>query len=249
MWIIERDGHRVIKLNKDGNTAAWILGEQGVEGWDEKHLNRPTDVAWSKNGDVFITDGYGNNRVLKFSKDGKFIKQWGGGPEAKGTGDGQFTLPHSISIDWQDRLYVQDRQNNRVQIFDTDGKFLGKWPDICHCWGITIKKDGGRDGFMDMTDKNNEQLMKVSMADGKVLARWGGPGRGPGQFDGAHDIAVDSKGAVYVSDTYGQRVQKFVAGKAVSALGGSDDRRLAWVRTPSTTPLRSLWSRTAINED
>ena len=228
LWIIERDDHRVIRLNKDGNTPAWILGEAGKEGWDETHLNRPTDVAWSKNGDIFITDGYGNHRVMKFSKDYKFIKQWGGGPDTKGNADGQFDLPHSISIDWQDKLYVLDRENHRIQMFDTEGKFLGKW-DICNCWGIAIKKDGGKDGIMFMTDHANEQVMKVSMKDGKELARWGSQGQAPGQFDWAHDIAVDSQGAVYVSDTYGQKIQKFVDGKMVSMLGGRHGDGMRWL--------------------
>jgi tripartite motif-containing protein 2/3/tripartite motif-containing protein 71 len=104
-------------------------------------------------------------------------------------------------------------------MFDTDGNFLGKW-DICNCWGIAIKKDGGRDGIMFMTDHANEQVMKVSMKDGKELARWGSQGQQPGQFDWAHDIAVDSRGAVYVSDTYGQKIQKFIDGKVVSLIGG-----------------------------
>lgn len=228
LWVVERDDHRVIKLAKDGNTPAWILGEAGKPGADQTHLNRPTDVAWSKNGDIFITDGYGNNRVMKFSKDYKFIKQWGGGPEAKGNADGQFHLPHSISIDWQDTVYVLDRENHRIQIFDTDGNFKGKW-DICNCWGIAIKKDGGRNGLMFMTDHANEQVMMVRMADGKELARWGSRGQGPGQFDWAHDIAVDSKGAVYVSDTYGQKIQKFIDGKLASLIGSRREDTPGWL--------------------
>jgi hypothetical protein len=237
LWVVERDDHRVIKLSKDGHTPAWILGEAGKAGWDETHVNRPTDVAWSKNGDIFITDGYGNHRVMKFSKDYKFIKQWGGGPDTKSSADGQFNLPHSISIDWQDKLYILDRENHRIQMFDTEGTFLGKW-DICNCWGITIKKDGGRDGIMFMTDHANEQVMKVDMRNGKELARWGSLGQGPGQFDWAHDIAVDSKGAVYVSDTYGQKIQKFVDGKLVALIGTKQGDGTRWL--PAAEPARVM---------
>ena len=238
VWIIERDGHRILKLNKDLETVALQFGVAGESGEDEKHLNLPTDVAWSTNGDIFITDGYGNHRVLKFSKDGKFIKQWGGGPATKGSADGQFNLPHGIVIDWQDRLYVLDRENSRVQIFDTEGKFLGKWTDVGYNWGIAIKRDGGRDGFAYLTNKGTETVIKVSMADGKIVERWGGPGREPGQFDGAHDIAVDSTGAVYVADTWGQRTQKFVAGKLVATLGGRGrGDRPTWVHALPAAPL------------
>jgi peptidylamidoglycolate lyase len=222
LWIADRNNHRVLKLNKDLNTVALQLGTTGEKGMDATHFNLPADVAWTKNGDIFVVDGYGNNRVAKFSKDGKFIKSWGSGPEAPGTADGQFHLPHSIVVDYTDRLYVLDRENHRVQIFDANGNFLGKWTDVGNPWGITIKRDGGRDGFAYLTDHATEQIFKVTMKDGKIVAKWGSRGQGPGQFDWAHDIAVDSKGAVYVSDTYGQRIQKFVDGKLVSMLGRGD---------------------------
>jgi hypothetical protein len=122
-------------------------------------------------------------------------------------------------------------------MFDTEGTFLGKW-DICNCWGITIKKDGGRDGIMFMTDHANEQVMKVDMRNGKELARWGSLGQGPGQFDWAHDIAVDSKGAVYVSDTYGQKIQKFVDGKLVALIGTKQGDGTRWL--PAAEPARVM---------
>ncbi len=234
VWIVERDNHRIIKLTKDLNGIALQLGTTGQKGADQAHFNLPTDIAWSKNGDIFVTDGYGNNRVVKFTEDGKFIEQWGGGPETKGSADGQFNLPHGVVIDWQDRVYILDRENRRVQVFNTQGKFLGKWTDIGYNWGIGIKRDGGRDGFAYLSNVGTETVIKVSMADGRVVDRFGsGLGRKPGQMDGAHDIAIDSSGAVYVADTWGQRVQKFVNGKVVAVLGGAGDPvNAGWVRLP-----------------
>src|SRR5262249_36121475 len=147
-------------------------------------------------------DGYGNSRVLKFSKDGKLLKQWG----KKGKGEGEFNLPHAICLDDKGRVYVGDRENNRVQVFDADGKFLAQWKEGGAPDGLFVTGDGGL-----LVADGRAAWVKVLDRDGKALGRWGEKGKGPGQFDTPHMLCVDSHGAVYVAEIGNKRMQKFVA--------------------------------------
>ena len=116
------------------------LGKPGVSGSGPSLLNQPTDVVVAPNGDIFITDSHRkgkNNRVVRFTKQGTFVKEWGG----KGTGPGQLSEPHTIAIDSRGRLFVGDRENNRIQIFDQDGKFLDEWRQFGRPSGIAITRD------------------------------------------------------------------------------------------------------------
>ena len=136
IWTTDIKSHLVCKHNPDGKVLL-TLGEAGHAGTDEKHFDRPTDVAVLPTGDVFISDGYGNRRVIQFDKTGKYIKQWG---EA-GTKPGQFALPHSIVADTHGRLYVADRDNARIQVFDTSGKLLAVWANLITPWGLYLTKN------------------------------------------------------------------------------------------------------------
>jgi DNA-binding beta-propeller fold protein YncE len=207
VWVVDEDAHRVLKLDRELGRVLLEIGTKDVPGYDETHLDRPADVAVTSRGEILIADGYGNNRIAKYSKEGKFLKQWGGGPDEPSDEDGKFQLPHAVLVDPEDKVYVIDRENRRIQTFDTEGNFLGKWTHLGYAWGFTLTRDGKH---LFVTEHDSEQVLKVSTEDGAILTRWGGQGRGPGQFDWAHGIAVDSKGAVYVGDTYGQRIQKFV---------------------------------------
>src|SRR5215467_11574885 len=120
-----RKGHIVVKFSPDGKVLM-TLGKAGVAGDGPDTFNQPSDVVTAPNGDIFVADGHGGNsnaRIVKFSKDGKFIKTWG----KKGSGPGEFDTPHALAIDSQGRLFVGDRGNSRIQIFDQDGKFLERW--------------------------------------------------------------------------------------------------------------------------
>jgi DNA-binding beta-propeller fold protein YncE len=122
LWLIDASGHIVYKLTREGKELMH-LGTKGVKGGDEKTFNLPTDIAFAANGDIYVSDGYGAARIVKFTKDGKFIRQWG----TRGNGPGQFGCPHSIGVDAQGKVYVNDRDNQRVEVFDSDGKFLTEW--------------------------------------------------------------------------------------------------------------------------
>jgi DNA-binding beta-propeller fold protein YncE len=133
VWITDRDDHLVYKFTMDGKPLM-TLGTKGAAGDNSSHdkFNRPSDVAIAPNGDIFVADGYTNSRVVHFSRDGKFVKIIGG---TKGSGPGQFDLPHGVAFDSKGRLFVLDRQNTtkkpRVQIFDRNsGKFVEQWTDL-----------------------------------------------------------------------------------------------------------------------
>src|SRR5215467_1199205 len=132
-------GHTVFKFSPDG-TLLMTLGKPGVSGSGPDLFDQPTDVVVAPNGDIFVTDSHRNgknNRVVKFDKNGKFIKEWG----RKGSGPGEFSEPHTIAMDSQGRLFVGDRENNRIQIFDQDGKLLGEWRQFGRPSGLWITKD------------------------------------------------------------------------------------------------------------
>jgi DNA-binding beta-propeller fold protein YncE len=213
VWMIERDAHRIVKLSPKLDKFLLQLGTTNEKGNDPTHFDLPSGIAVLRNGNVVVTDGYGNNRVVMFSKDGKFIKQVGkgtGGPADKGTGDGEWTLPHKLALDADDNMYIVDRENHRVQVFDKNLNYVRQFAnDGWYPWDIGISRKGN-DGLAYIADHALERVHKISLKDGKILATWGKQGLGPGEFDWVHGIVVDSHGAVYAADTYGQRLQKFV---------------------------------------
>jgi len=145
IWITDGQGkdgkgQQVFKFSPDGKVLM-TLGKAGVAGDGPDTFDQPNDVVVAPNGDIFVSDGHnpgrGNARVIKFTKDGKFIKQWGG----HGSSPGQFEVPHALAFDSKGRLFVGDRANNRIQIFDQDGKFLEEWKQFGRPSGIYIDKN------------------------------------------------------------------------------------------------------------
>jgi DNA-binding beta-propeller fold protein YncE len=213
VYVIERDAHRIVKLSPTLDTFLLQLGTTNEPGNDATHFDLPSGIAVLKNGNIVVTDGYGNNRLAMFSKDGKFIKQVAkgvGGREDKGNGNGEWVLPHKLAVDAAENLYVIDRENRRVQVFDKDLNYLRQFANEgWNPWDIGISRKGD-DGLGYIADHAGERLHKIQLMDGKILATWGKQGLGPGEFDWVHGVVVDSRGAVYAADTYGQRLQKFV---------------------------------------
>src|SRR5258705_6425908 len=147
-------GHQVIKFSPDGNVLM-RLGKAGVTGAGHDTFNMPSSVLIAPNGDIFVGDGHGgmsNNRIVKFDKTGKYIKEWG----VKGTGPGQFDTPHALAMDSRGRLFVGDRNNNRIQIFDQDGKFLEAWPQFSRPSGVYIDAND----TIYVTDSESESVSK-----------------------------------------------------------------------------------------
>ena len=204
VWLIDVAGHKVLKMSPEGKVLM-VLGAVGVgtgEQTAKYAFNRPTNVAFAPDGTFFISDGYGNSRVAKYTKDGEYIKQWG----AKGTGDSEFNIVHDIVMDKAGLLYVADRENHRIQIFDQDGKFLRQWPDLGAAWGLAYV--AVEDAFY-MSDGVNDQVIRLNK-NGKVTGVLGGHGKVAGKFHFPHSVAVDSTGAIYVAEILNWRVQKFV---------------------------------------
>jgi DNA-binding beta-propeller fold protein YncE len=188
IWVIDAPGHVLYKLNADGKEIM-RLGTKGTAGTGNSTFNLPTDIAFAPNGDLYVTDGYGGARVVKFSRDGKYLLQWG----KRGKGPGEFMLPHNVVTDAQGRVYVTDRDNQRIEVFDANGTFLTQWTGTGGVSGLFMTKDqhlwaGGV--LRDLT--------------GKAVGRLNGPGTA-----GAHGVTATEAGDVYLAQLSGV-VQKFV---------------------------------------
>lgn len=199
IWVVDNDTHQVLKMDPNGRVRL-VIGRRGVSGESEEAFNRPTDVAFAANGDIYVSDGYVNSRMVKFSKNGEYITAWG----KKGNGEGEFNLPHSVAVDKQGRVYVGDRENYRLQVFDSNGEFLTQWTHVGSPWGLELMPDE----TMFIADGHNSRILKVDL-EGKVLGAFGKNGRMPGDLNFVHHIAVDPAGNIFVSEIKNQRVQKF----------------------------------------
>jgi peptidylamidoglycolate lyase len=211
VWVTDRAQHQVFKFTHDGKLLLTI-GTQNTPGVDATHFNKPADIALARDGSVYVADGYGNNRIAKFTGDGKFLLDWG----KKGTGPGEFDLPHSVSLDAEGRVYVADRSNARIQVFSGTGNFLSEFksPELGRPWSLTIGPDNllyvVDGGDLKPTGRDRGQVLKLDL-HGKILAKWSRFGNYDGQIYWGHDIAVGRDGAVYVGDVFhGMRVQKFI---------------------------------------
>jgi len=214
VYLADRDAQVVLKYSPQGrlmltlgtrdhaSDTGYTLPERVVHR-AAGPFNLPTGIAVNPDGDIFISDGYGNSRVHKYDATGALIYSWGTPGEAN---PGDMHLPHGICLDHEGRLLVCDRENHRVQIFDQEGEYLAMWTGFLQPTDVVVGADG--EAYV------SELRHRLSIVDGNgnVLARWGGESsHEPGQFVAPHGIAVDSHGDIYVGEVLeGQRVQKFV---------------------------------------
>lgn len=196
IWIVDAGGHIVVKMNSKGRVILQ-LGRKGVPGTSRSNFNMPTDVAFAPNGDFYVTDGYGNARVVKFSRDGQYLLEWG----TRGSGPGEFQLPHAVVLDAQGRAYVSDRENRRIEIFDSNGKYLTQWANIGAFSGLAIKDQ-------QIWAAGGDRVVLLNL-EGQVIGRLAPPGNLPGHVSAAHGVAVGPAGEVYVAEL-NWRIQKFV---------------------------------------
>jgi DNA-binding beta-propeller fold protein YncE len=199
LWAVDDQGHVVVQMDALGRVRM-VLGRKNTKGETKDTFNRPTDVAFAPNGDFYVADGYGNSRVVKFTREGAFVTAWG----RRGSGEGEFNLPHAVAVDRQGRVYVGDRENYRMQIFDANGKFLTQWKHVGSPWGVAITGDES----LFLCDGHNNRILKLNL-QGEVLGVLGAPGKLPGLLDYSHHLAVGPSGSVYVAEIKNWRVQKF----------------------------------------
>jgi sugar lactone lactonase YvrE len=206
LYCADDDGHWIGRFTLDGQLLTSIGSrDQGAPYQSGKPFNRPTKVAFDPNShELYISDGYGNARVHKYAPDGKHLFSWGD----YGTGPGQFNLVHSVCTDSQGLVYVADRENHRVQIFNSDGNYLTQWNNMHRPCGLHIKNDVAYIGQLPSHLPVNADYPNIGACvtihdlDGNELARLGHAhmGEGPGQFTAPHSVAVDSKGDIYVGE-------------------------------------------------
>ena len=221
VWITDGQGkngkgQQVFKFSPEGKLLL-TLGKAGVAGDGPDTFNQPSDVLVAPNGDIFVADGHGptsNARIVKFTKDGTFIKQWG----KHGSGPGEFETPHALAMDSQGRLFVGDRTNNRIQIFDQDGKFLAEWKQFSRPSGLFIdKNDVIYATDSESTDKEGygyhpgwKRGIRIGSAkDGKVTAFIPDPNPG-GATSAAEGVAADAAGNVYGAEVGPKALKKYV---------------------------------------
>lgn len=210
VWVTDAGLHQVFKFSHDGKLLM-KLGEAKVPGNDSTHFNRPTAVAVSNDGSFYVSDGYGNSRVVKFSSSGQYLFEWG----KKGNKESEFNIPHGIDLDEKGNVYVADRENNRIQVFDASGKFLNQWYDksfgnIC---SIAYDKTGERlvavDDVTFLKVKHRGSDIIIFDLTGKVQTRLGRSGFYVGPKCWYHDVAIDKEECLYIGDILGNRIQKF----------------------------------------
>ena len=242
IWAIDKGSDMIIKFNPAGQVV-WVFGrrkesaDSETKPWEnvtpplppvDGLFRQPTDVAWDSDGNIYISDGYVNSRIAKYDRHGDWVKSWGD----NGTGPGQFRLPHAIAVDRNNNIYVGDRSNRRIQVFDSDGRFLrmftidvapdprtravnGNTPT-----GARLAAVIGAPNSICITPGPNQvmfvgestypgRIFKVSL-DGKVLGVIGRSGRELKQFSGAHALACPSENEVYAAETSNWRVQKLI---------------------------------------
>ena len=206
VWCVDDGIHTITKFTPEGELLLTIgTTNEPAPIWSGQPFNRPTHAAVSPNsGDIFITDGYGNSRVHKYTADGEHVLSWG----EPGIDAGQFIRPHNVAVDSDDLVYVADREAHRVQVFDSDGNFVTMWNNIHRPDGMTLGPDGniyvgelnGMGGVDDAPGLGHR--VSILSRNGELLARFGDPEEGeePGKFIAPHGIAVDSRGDIYVGE-------------------------------------------------
>lgn len=210
IWVTDVELQQVFKFNHEGKLLM-TLGEAGVSGNDSIHFNRPTGVVVAADGSFYVSDGYGNSRVVKFSPTGKYLFEWG----RKGIDEGAFDIPHAIDLDDKGNIYIADRENHRIQVFDSNGKFIKQMADksFGHLCSMVFDKKEQRiiavDDMISLGVSHKGSDIILFDSTGTSFSRFGRSGHYNGPVCWYHDVAVDKEGNIYVVDLLGGAIQKF----------------------------------------
>jgi sugar lactone lactonase YvrE len=220
VWVTDAQGkdgkgHQVFKFSSDGKLLL-ALGKAGTAGDGPDTFNAPSSVLVAPNGDIFVGDGHGGNtnaRIVKFDKDGKFIKTWG----KKGSGPGEFDTPHALAMDSRGRLFVGDRNNNRIQIFDQNGSYIDQWGQFSRPSGVYIDRNDiiyVADSESESVSKNHDgwkRGIRVGKAsDGSLVALIPDPVEKATGSSAAEGVAADAMGNIYGAEVGPKRLMKYV---------------------------------------
>lgn len=193
LWVTDVGRHLVFRFNPDGQLTL-TLGVDGVPGGDENHFYQPTHVCVLPSGEFYVTDGYGNARVVHFDAQARYVREWG----RRGTAPGEFHTPHVITADADGRLYVSDRENDRVQVFATDGTLIAEWPGLHSVDGLHVAADG----FIYGSAGLDNAVIRFH-PDGRIHTVWAEPGL----FRYPHGICVLPNSDILIAETGGHEIK------------------------------------------
>ena len=228
IWVVDEGSNMVIKFNPQGRVAMTIgrrpeavedlnnMAGQGVYSGANKpySFNRPTDIGWDASGNIFVSDGYGDNRVVKYDKNGRFIKSAG----KQGTGQGELRLPHTLATDAQGNVYIGDRSNARVQVWDNDLNFKAIYDQVGSPWAVCVSPGPHQYLFVSNSVPDNGdsraaaqtgEIYKMEL-DGTIVGKFGRAGKALKEFSTVHEIDCRNPNELFVSEITDWRVQKIV---------------------------------------
>jgi len=212
LWYIDAADNIIFHFDKEGRTLGTLgtnpepwtylthVIERAVPG--RANLYQETDIGWSRDGAMFVADGYGNSRVAKYDKDGNFVKSWG----ERGGQPGNFNTPHSLVVDNNDIVYVADRGNSRIQTFDTEGNRKAVWNLPTAPWSLCLTNGSNQVLFVGSVGR----VYKMDLT-GKILGAFGRQGRMPGTLDSIHSLACPDEKTLYLANLYASRLDKWVS--------------------------------------
>jgi sugar lactone lactonase YvrE len=230
IWVVDEGANMVIKMNPEGTKVLMTIGRRPemVSGaFDstlpptapEKYkLGRPTDVTWDPQDNIYISDGYVNSRVVKYDKNGRYVKEFG--TALRGPAPNQLNTPHSISADKQGNIYVGDRGNQRVQVLDSDLNLKASYPNTGNPWAVCVSTNGPEQ-FLFVSNSNPDsntpasswditgEIYKMKL-DGTIIGKFGKAGKGPGEFSTVHEIDCRNPDELYTSEISAWRAQKIL---------------------------------------
>ncbi len=214
VWVVGETKNVIYVFSNDGTQLLQTLGVEWATADDDSHFGKPQDLAFLPDGSVLVADGLTNARIVKLDRSGKYVTSWGG----HGTGDGQFNAVHGIDVDRNGRVYVADRLNKRVQVFDSKGTHLANWPNIRFPNHVQVTEPApgdtstGGEQIVWVADNMTAEVLKFDTR-GNRLFSWNASGPVPGGFGELHQFSLDSKGNVYTGDNVLGRPQKLTPKK------------------------------------
>lgn len=239
IWVVDEGSNMVIKFNPEGRVVM-VLGRrpEAVAGAfdstqpptppEKYRFGRPTDVTWDPQGNIFVSDGYVNSRVVKYDKNGRFLKSVGG---ARGSAPSQLSTPHSITSDAQGNIYVGDRGNARVQVFDNDLVLRAIYDNVGNPWAVCVSPPPNQYLFVSNSNPDSNpaaswaitgEIYKMEL-NGKIVGKFGKAGKGLGEFSTVHEIDCRNPNELFVSEISAWRAQKIILNPKASTT--AQDRR------------------------